>query len=153
MSSPSTALAAALVNNSSNTSHDIRVAIWTTTPWTIPANLAVAVNPDIDYCLASHPNAANNAHFIVAKDLGIPVEIRRFSVVELQESLNNNTLTEAFGVGTAATIKPMSEIGINGKRYPLNNPDNWKIVPWLLRELDGIRRGSIDDRFNWNIPV
>jgi len=94
-----------------------------------------------------------NSVLTVAKDLGIPVEIRRFSVVELQESLNNNALTEAFGVGTAATIKPMSEIGINGKRYPLNNPDNWKIVPWLLRELDGIRRGSIDDRFNWNIPV
>ena len=94
-----------------------------------------------------------NSVLALAKDLGIPVEIRRFSVVELEESLNNNTLTEAFGVGTAATIKPMSEIGINGKRYPLNNPDNWKIVPWLLRELDGIRRGSIDDRFNWNIPV
>ncbi len=26
-------------------------AIWTTTPWTIPANLAVAVNADLDYCL------------------------------------------------------------------------------------------------------
>ena len=25
--------------------------IWTTTPWTLPANLAVAVGPDIDYCL------------------------------------------------------------------------------------------------------
>ncbi|AKG24085.1 isoleucine--tRNA ligase [Calothrix sp. 336/3] len=28
---------------------DLGVAIWTTTPWTIPANLAVAVNPDLDY--------------------------------------------------------------------------------------------------------
>lgn len=26
-------------------------AIWTTTPWTIPANLAVAVNAELDYCL------------------------------------------------------------------------------------------------------
>jgi hypothetical protein len=26
-------------------------AIWTTTPWTIPANLAVAVNDQLDYCL------------------------------------------------------------------------------------------------------
>lgn len=28
------------------------VMIWTTTPWTIPANLAVAVHPDYDYVLA-----------------------------------------------------------------------------------------------------
>jgi isoleucyl-tRNA synthetase len=27
------------------------VAIWTTTPWTIPANLAVAVNPDLTYAV------------------------------------------------------------------------------------------------------
>jgi isoleucyl-tRNA synthetase len=31
--------------------NDVRVAIWTTTPWTIPANLAVAVNGDLDYCV------------------------------------------------------------------------------------------------------
>ncbi|MEW5304207.1 MAG: hypothetical protein WDW36_006833 [Sanguina aurantia] len=27
------------------------LAIWTTTPWTIPANLAVAINADLEYCL------------------------------------------------------------------------------------------------------
>lgn len=29
---------------------DVSVLIWTTTPWTLPANLAVAVHPEIDYC-------------------------------------------------------------------------------------------------------
>ena len=28
-----------------------RILIWTTTPWTLPANLAVAVGPDIDYAV------------------------------------------------------------------------------------------------------
>jgi isoleucyl-tRNA synthetase len=27
------------------------LAVWTTTPWTLPANLAVAVNDRLDYCL------------------------------------------------------------------------------------------------------
>ena len=30
---------------------DIFVLIWTTTPWTIPANLAIAVHPEFDYAL------------------------------------------------------------------------------------------------------
>ncbi len=30
---------------------NLAVAIWTTTPWTIPANLAVAVNPSLDYAV------------------------------------------------------------------------------------------------------
>ena len=28
---------------------DVTVLIWTTTPWTIPANLAIAFHPDFDY--------------------------------------------------------------------------------------------------------
>jgi len=28
---------------------DVGLLIWTTTPWTLPANLAVALNPDLDY--------------------------------------------------------------------------------------------------------
>ena len=30
--------------------------IWTTTPWTIPGNYAISVNPDFDYVLLSAPN-------------------------------------------------------------------------------------------------
>jgi len=39
--------------------------IWTTTPWTLPANLAVCVNPDFTYVMIKH----NNWSYIVAKDL------------------------------------------------------------------------------------
>ncbi|MCR4398658.1 MAG: isoleucine--tRNA ligase, partial [Firmicutes bacterium] len=30
---------------------DVAVAIWTTTPWTLPANMAVAVHPEIEYAV------------------------------------------------------------------------------------------------------
>lgn len=35
--------------HSSLTGKDVFIAIWTTTPWTIPANLAVALHPDLEY--------------------------------------------------------------------------------------------------------
>ncbi|MEB3232610.1 MAG: isoleucine--tRNA ligase, partial [Leptolyngbyaceae bacterium] len=49
------------------------VAIWTTTPWTIPANLAVAVNPDLTYAVVevkgnSEPKMGFS-HLLVAKGL------------------------------------------------------------------------------------
>ena len=37
------------VNHPSLAGKDIFIAIWTTTPWTIPANLAVALHPDLTY--------------------------------------------------------------------------------------------------------
>jgi isoleucyl-tRNA synthetase len=30
----------------------LSIVIWTTTPWTIPANLAIALNPEVDYAVA-----------------------------------------------------------------------------------------------------
>lgn len=30
---------------------EIKLLIWTTTPWTLPANLAVCVNPNMNYCI------------------------------------------------------------------------------------------------------
>jgi isoleucyl-tRNA synthetase len=34
------------------TDKPLSIVIWTTTPWTIPANLAIAVNPKVDYLVA-----------------------------------------------------------------------------------------------------
>ena len=35
---------------------DLSVVIWTTTPWTLPANQAVALNPDLEYAVVQCPN-------------------------------------------------------------------------------------------------
>lgn len=46
-------------------SKDEFLLVWTTTPWTIPLNMAVMVNPDFEYvkCMVG------NEHWIIAKDL------------------------------------------------------------------------------------
>lgn len=41
------------------------IVIWTTTPWTIPANLAVSANPEFEYSLI----LVNNRKLLVAKEL------------------------------------------------------------------------------------
>ncbi|MEY3744688.1 MAG: isoleucyl-tRNA synthetase [Actinomycetota bacterium] len=33
-----------------------RIMAWTTTPWTLPSNLALAVGPDVEYALMRHPD-------------------------------------------------------------------------------------------------
>lgn len=44
---------------------DAKFVIWTTTPWTIPANLGISVNPEFTYVVVE----ANGGKYIVAKDL------------------------------------------------------------------------------------
>ena len=43
----------------------VRFIIWTTTPWTIPANLGISVHPDFTYVQVR----ANDKSFVIAKDL------------------------------------------------------------------------------------
>ncbi|RPA92574.1 isoleucyl-tRNA synthetase [Choiromyces venosus 120613-1] len=43
----------------------VRAAAWTTTPWTIPANKAIAVNKEMEYCVV---NTENHGKLIVASE-------------------------------------------------------------------------------------
>jgi len=48
------------------TGKQVSVVIWTTTPWTLPANLAIALHPDFTYTAV---DKGNDEVFIIAKDL------------------------------------------------------------------------------------
>jgi len=48
-----------------STDKSVSVAIWTTTPWTLPANLAIAVDPDVEYEILAN----ENERVIVARKL------------------------------------------------------------------------------------
>lgn len=42
---------------------DVQVLAWTTTPWTLPMNMALAVNPEMEYVLVT---ASNGARYVLA---------------------------------------------------------------------------------------
>ncbi|HEY9847651.1 MAG TPA: class I tRNA ligase family protein, partial [Candidatus Caenarcaniphilales bacterium] len=49
---------------------DLKVAVWTTTPWTIPGNLAVSLNPDLTYAVVELGTPIAGARYLlVAADL------------------------------------------------------------------------------------
>lgn len=48
---------------------NLGVAIWTTTPWTLPGNLAVAVNPELNYAVVQVGTETPPQYLIVAADL------------------------------------------------------------------------------------
>jgi isoleucyl-tRNA synthetase len=47
----------------------VAFAIWTTTPWTIPSNLAIAVNPEAEYVLMETPRGALVLAFALADEV------------------------------------------------------------------------------------
>lgn len=86
----------------------------------------------------------------IAQDEGIRVEERPISIQELENEYNTGNLIEAFGVGTAATISPIAEIGLGEKRWEfLQNQDSQEYSHKISRILSGIRLGSLPDHYGW----
>ena len=89
----------------------------------------------------------------LAKSMGIAVEEKRVSIQEVLDSIDNGSLTEAFAVGTAATITQISEINYLGKNYVLTDPSARPVSTEIGKKLYDIRYGITADPFGWNWTV
>ncbi len=45
------------------------MAIWTTTPWTLPANLGIAVHPEFTYIVGKFSNGESEENFVIVREL------------------------------------------------------------------------------------
>ncbi len=57
----------------------VAVAIWTTTPWTLPSNQAVSLNPELDYVLVQCDVGEGVGRFLLAEEL-VPAVMKRWGV-------------------------------------------------------------------------
>lgn len=89
----------------------------------------------------------------LAKAWGMEVEERRISVNELKQAILDNTLEEAFGVGTAATIAPFASIGIEGESHSMTDFNNWSFAMRAKSYMENLKRGAQEDEFNWTLKV
>ena len=85
----------------------------------------------------------------VCPELDIDIEIRKISVKEIIDSLDNNLMTEAFGAGTAATIAPIKTIAFKSKKYNLPKNNKLTFSKKILDYLNNLKFGKIDDKFDW----
>lgn len=86
---------------------DASFLVWTTTPWTLPANLAVCAGPEIEYVLAK----TNKGKFIFGKEL-------------------TNKLTELLELGEVEVLKEFKGTELEGLKY--KHPLYDRISPCIL---------------------
>ncbi len=86
----------------------------------------------------------------LARDWGMKVEEKKIEVSELVKALKEGRVQEAFGTGTAATIAHIASIGFENERYELPSVETRKFSIKILESLEGIKRGTKEDKFNWN---
>lgn len=85
-------------------SGEVSAVIWTTTPWTLPANVAIAIHPDYDYSVikiteSGNKNLKKDEHIILASEMAKDL-LKTFNITEYE---------------TSAVIKGKDFEGLNAK--------------------------------------
>ncbi|HTN52148.1 MAG TPA: isoleucine--tRNA ligase [Anaeromyxobacter sp.] len=131
-------------------SRKARLAVWTTTPWTLPANLAVAVHPDLTYVVYELGGAA----LVVAKDLLVrflsevaPGELAVTDVPTAHSPQAHEAATGGGGTVLAAHLKDPRKIlgylegkALEGLRY--RHPFMGRESPVILGEHVTLEAGT-----------
>jgi isoleucyl-tRNA synthetase len=102
-------------------SEDVNVLAWTTTPWTLPSNTALAVGPGIEYVLVSTFNPYSGApiNVIVAKPL----------LNSMFPPENANIPFEEYKVGDKKV--PFRVLGNAVKGKELKDLEYEQLIPWV----------------------
>lgn len=78
----------------------ISILIWTTTPWTLPANLAIALHPDIEYAAVRYRNPKTGKHQV------------SIVAAALIDQIKNTT-----GIDSLQTLSTVKGEALEGLRY------------------------------------
>lgn len=89
---------------------------------------------------------------VLAKE-GIKVSERLLSVDELEKAMEDGTLEEAWGCGTAAVVSPIGELCYKGKKCTVNGGKIGPLTQHLYDTLTGIQWGKTEDTFGWTVEV
>ena len=99
------------------------------------------------------PGVTRKSCIEVLKQAGYPVEERLLSVDELERAMDEGTLEEAWGCGTAAVVSPIGKLAYKDKTFVVNGGEIGPVTQMLYDTLTGIQWGRIEDKFGWTTPV
>lgn len=95
------------------------------------------------------PGITRKSILQLAKEWGYEVLEQRISVTELINGIEDNSIGELFGVGTAATIAPISLVGHHEKELELSDFTKWKFSTKVKQYLEDLKTGKVADTHNW----
>ena len=95
------------------------------------------------------PGITRKSCLEILRKEGYQVSERLLSIDELEAAMENGTLEEAWGTGTAAVVSPIGELCYKGKKYTVGGGNIGKVTQHLYDTLTGIQWGKTEDTFGW----
>ena len=95
------------------------------------------------------PGITRDSILHMAADYGFEVEERQIPIDEVIERIQDGSLTESFGAGTAAVITPINTVGWKGTDFVIGDGDVGPVARSLHQTLTDIQWGRAADPYGW----
>jgi len=95
------------------------------------------------------PGITRKSVIDLAEHWGLNLEERRITIDEVLNGLENGSVTEVFGAGTAAVISPVGILAHKGKDFQVRNGETGPVAMRFYENLTGIQYGRESDPFGW----
>jgi branched-chain amino acid aminotransferase len=99
------------------------------------------------------PGITRDSVLTLLRDMNVRVEERAIAIDEIVAAHDEGTLTEAFGVGTAATIAPIERIRYRERVLSFKTDSPHTVGAQVRSTLEAIRTGRVEDRYGWLVRV
>ncbi len=99
------------------------------------------------------PGITRKSCIEVLKNEGYTVSERLLTIDELSKAMQDGTLEEAWGCGTAAVVSPIGELCYKGVRYTVADGGIGEVTQHLYDTLTGIQWGNQPDTYGWTYPL
>ncbi len=99
------------------------------------------------------PGITRDSVLRLAPDLGYPIEETRLDVQEILRDVASGAITEAFGLGTAAVVAPVSKFGYKEQEYVVGSGESGPVAQQLFQTLTDIQYGRIADPYGWTHTI
>ena len=94
-----------------------------------------------------------NSVLKLAEHWDMPCEERRISIDEVIQGLEDGTVTEVFGCGTAAVVSPVGILHYKGQNHEVGEGKTGPVAQRFFDNITGIQYGKIADPFGWLEPL
>ncbi|HKX26410.1 MAG TPA: branched-chain amino acid aminotransferase, partial [Blastocatellia bacterium] len=99
------------------------------------------------------PGVTRDSVLTILREMGIAVDERQMAIDEVFALHESGRLTEAAGVGTAATVAPIGRIRYRDREIDLKPGSRPSVLDRAREQLEAIRSGRAEDRHGWLMPL
>ena len=99
------------------------------------------------------PGVTRDSLLKLAPDLGYKIIERKLNVFDVLEGIKSGSISEGFAMGTAAVVTPIGSMTYGSEKYIVNNGEVGSVSSTLYKNLVGIQRGTIEDKYGWNVSI